>query len=276
MSSSSNYCATVSQLLTYQDFQEEDFFDWPDYLKLGLSAEHIPQLIEMATDEALYQADAEASASWAPILAWRTLAQLKATQAISPLLKVVAKLDNPDEEYWEWIGDELPKVFLSIGVESIPILANYLSDVSKGEFSRIAVIETLQNFPESYPEVRNDCICVLTEQLKHFQANGKEANGFIVLALVKLNAIESADLIEQAYEEGYVDEAVVGDWEEIQILFGLIPPKTKTRILSSSSLESSLYQSDEFALRQKQAKSQAKKQKKRQKEARRKNRAKKK
>lgn len=39
---------------------------WPDYLKLGLTGEHVPELIRMALDEELHWADSESDAVWAP------------------------------------------------------------------------------------------------------------------------------------------------------------------------------------------------------------------
>ena len=80
-----NYSSPVSQLLTYGDCRELDCYKWPNYLELGLNVEHIPELIQMATDEALYQTSVESLESWSPIHAWRTLAQLKAKEAIEPL-----------------------------------------------------------------------------------------------------------------------------------------------------------------------------------------------
>ncbi|MGH2412991.1 MAG: hypothetical protein ACRDEA_04715, partial [Microcystaceae cyanobacterium] len=119
-SASFNYSEPVSQLLTYGDCHALDFFEWPDYLELGLSGEQIPELMRMVTDEALYQSDAETLESWAPIHAWRTLAQLHACEAIEPLLSILPKLDDLNDDYWEWISEELPMVFQRLGVEAIP------------------------------------------------------------------------------------------------------------------------------------------------------------
>ena len=51
----------------------ENLQDWSSYLKLGISLEHVPELMRMVSDEELYQADAEGVEWGAPIHAWRIL-----------------------------------------------------------------------------------------------------------------------------------------------------------------------------------------------------------
>jgi hypothetical protein len=85
----------------------------------------------------------------------------------------------------------MPMVFQGIGVETIPFLANYLSDSSKGQTSKINIVDTLSNFAQSNPEVRGTCVSLLTEQLKQFDPNTDEVNGFIIVALADLKALES-------------------------------------------------------------------------------------
>lgn len=268
-----NYSPPVSELLTYEEIPTWDS-KWPDYRELGLKAEHIPELIRMIGDEDLYQSDPESLESWSPIHAWRALAQLQAEEAIEPLLGIVSKLDDLDEEYWEWISEEMPMVFQGIGVETIPFLANYLSDSKKGQTSRINIVETLSNFAESELGVRETCIALLTEQLRQFDLNADEVNGFIVVALADLKALESVAIIEEAFEKGCVDERVGGDWEDIQVLLGLKPARERPRNIPPLFLDS--FSSDELAHQAKKAKTQEKKKRKMQKEARRKNRPKKK
>ncbi|HEX8907424.1 MAG TPA: hypothetical protein VF771_21405, partial [Longimicrobiaceae bacterium] len=51
---------------------------WPDYRHLGLTVKHVPGLIGIATDSGLLAADEKDRARWAPLHAWRALAQLRA------------------------------------------------------------------------------------------------------------------------------------------------------------------------------------------------------
>ncbi len=43
-----NYSPPVNKLLTYGECRRSK--NWPNYRKLGLTEEHIPELIRMATD----------------------------------------------------------------------------------------------------------------------------------------------------------------------------------------------------------------------------------
>ncbi|MGH2414002.1 MAG: hypothetical protein ACRDEA_09990, partial [Microcystaceae cyanobacterium] len=129
---------------------------------------------------------------------------------------------------------------------------------------------------EGYPEARSSCISLLTEQLKQFEVNGEEVNGFIAVSLADLKAVESAPVIEEAFQRGCVEERVGGDWEDIQVLLGLKSQREQPRTLPSIFLEDAPLSLEEFNMQPKKAKSQAKKKRKMQKESRRKNRPKKK
>ncbi len=62
--------------------------EWPDYLAMGVTLEHIPELIELVGDEALRWEDEEEDEDqpqwYAQIHAWRALGQLKAERKPSP------------------------------------------------------------------------------------------------------------------------------------------------------------------------------------------------
>jgi hypothetical protein len=80
---------------------------WPDYLALGLGPEHIPDLIRMATDEKLHWADSESLEVWSPIHAWRALGQLRAESTVEPLLGLLHRIDDDQDD---WVGEEIPEV----------------------------------------------------------------------------------------------------------------------------------------------------------------------
>ena len=98
------YSSPVDKLLTYGDCR--DFREWPDYLELGLTQEHIPELIRMGTDEELNWADSDSLEVWAPVHAWRALGQLQAEEAIEPLMNLFHELEDSD-----WAGEGLYSMF---------------------------------------------------------------------------------------------------------------------------------------------------------------------
>lgn len=211
------YRKPVDGLLTLGDLQESHR-QWPDYSEYGIGAEHIPDLIQLATDSELHWADPDSLEVWAGIHAWRALGQLRAEEAIEPLLNLFQELEDSD-----WVGEELPRVYGMIGAAAIPALAAYLADTSRNISPRISVAYALAEIGMSHAEARGACITALTRQLEAFWKNDRELNGFLISYLVDLQATETAPLMQRAYAAGRVDEIVMGDWEDVQIELGLKP-----------------------------------------------------
>ncbi len=212
-----DYRKPVDALLTLGDARDS-VGKWPDYSEYGIGAEHIPDLIQLATDPELHWADSESLEVWAPIHAWRALGQLRAEEAIAPLLNLFHELEEDD-----WVGEELPRVYGMIGAAAIPALTAYLADTSRGISPRISVAHALAEIGMSRAEARETCITALTRQLEAFRKNDRELNGFLISYLVDLQAIEIAPLMQRAYAAGRVDEIVMGDWEDVQVALGLKP-----------------------------------------------------
>ncbi|HET7234470.1 MAG TPA: hypothetical protein VFJ16_30940 [Longimicrobium sp.] len=76
---------------------------WPDYRHLGLTERHVPGLIQIATDPELHAEGRMDRESWAPVHAWRALAQLGATTAVTPLLALLER-----QHANLWVYDEVP------------------------------------------------------------------------------------------------------------------------------------------------------------------------
>ena len=59
------------------------------------------------------------------------------------------------------------------------------------------------------------------DRLAQFDGQDEGFNGFLISDLVDLRATEALPVIEQAFAAGTVDEMIRGDWEDVQIEFGL-------------------------------------------------------
>lgn len=118
-----SYQPPVDKLLTYGDAQGATD-NWPDYLALGLTADHVPELIRMALDPELYSVDWNHPQFSAPIHALRALGQLHAEAAIDPLIPLLDKTDDDDG-----LAEELPVVFAAIGPAAIPAVFSLNSAV---------------------------------------------------------------------------------------------------------------------------------------------------
>lgn len=215
------YRDPVAKLLTYGDCRSLPV--WPeklDYLSLGFTSEHIPDLIRMATDKDLYWADSESLEVWAPIHAWRVLGQLRAEAAIEPLLGLLAWSNDEDDE---WTLEELPGVFGLIGPAALDPLAGYLADAAHGLWARVTAGAAIAKIGLQHPQTREMCIAALTAVLERFIEHDEMLNANLIYSLTELRAIEAAPLMERAFAAGRVDETLMGGWREVQVELGLIP-----------------------------------------------------
>jgi len=209
-----NYIDPVAKLLTFGESPSEK---WLDYLALGFTQDHVPELIRMATDLALHNDDDEEDyVWWAPIHAWRALAQLKAEGAAQPLVLLF-------DELWpsDWLAEEFPTVFSMIGCSTVPVLVEFLADNNVDPEHRASIPGCLQQIAEDHPTCRQTCIDALTRQLEKYATNADFLNGFLVAALGELKAVDAIALIREAHAKNCVDISIVGDLEEAEILIGV-------------------------------------------------------
>ncbi|MCT7983871.1 HEAT repeat domain-containing protein [Laspinema sp. A4] len=223
--SSTNYTPPVSNLLTYGAVFKYDFKNSTHYLeKFGFTAEQIPELIRMIGDDELHDADAESLEVWGPIHAWRSLAELRAETAIQPLVSLIHTLDDHD-----WFIDELPQVLAQIGPDAIPALRDYLANPDYNTSARASAVNSLEVMATQHPEVRDECVSILTERLAYFDPESQILNGFIVFSLVELKAVEAASAIEAAFAGDRINKDWCDNWDTIQVGLGLKEAKKKLK-----------------------------------------------
>ncbi len=75
---------------------------------------------------------------------------------------------------------------------------------------------------QKYPETRESNIVAIAGELEKFRENDPMFNGLLIGTLVKLHAVETSNLIEQAFKAKKVDSFMLGDWEDVQLALGLI------------------------------------------------------
>jgi len=194
---------------------------WPDYLTLGLEERHAPALIRMATDPALQAAEDRDPAGWAPVHAWRALAQLRAAAAAEPLLALLRR-----ETESEWVQAEVPAVLGMIGPAALPGATMLLFDDGTDEGVRIAAARAITDVGLEHPERRDEAAALLKTQLEDWADQARLLNAYLVSGLIDLQETEAAPLMEAAFAAGAVDLAVNGDWEDAQVDLGLLQERT--------------------------------------------------
>ena len=90
------------------------------------------------------------------------LGQLRAVEAVQPLLDVQDELDELDDD---WYLEEFHHVFGLIGPPAIEPLAAYLSDESHREFPRGKAANGLREIVRHFPETRERVVAILTAEL---------------------------------------------------------------------------------------------------------------
>ena len=82
---------------------------WPDYTELGITSEHIPELIRILQEIEQFWplGDMESPEVSAPVHAWRALGQLNAVEAIPALIELVVQNEELENN---WLMEEIPEV----------------------------------------------------------------------------------------------------------------------------------------------------------------------
>ncbi len=210
------YSPPVDQLLTLGPIKMPGL-PWPNYLDLGLSIEHVPDLLRMTGDQALNRARNDSLQVWAPVHAWRVLGQLGAASAVTPLLDL---LDDADAD--DWMREELPRVFAMIGSAVMPELTRFLHDSDRELWARIGVSAALKELALREGDRREEVVATLSRALSKWYRNNDLFNAFIIGELMDLDAVETAALMEAAFLGDRVDINVNGDWEDVQVSLGLL------------------------------------------------------
>ena len=225
---STGYTEPVSLLLTYG---EANWDEWDDYAPYGFTNEHVPQLIRLGTDRhLLVDDDVDEAAMWAPMHAWRVLAQMKAPEAIAPLVRVLALLDESDSDL---IGEGFQDVLESFGPAAIEPLAGFLVEAEDGNGGLVGAGEALSKIGTAHLEHRDRIVEILGTAFEaRYLSNDPMINGFWIADLLDLHAVESYPVIKAAYEAKAVDPMVSGDLEDVEIELGLREKRKTPRPLT--------------------------------------------
>ncbi|HEX2080401.1 MAG TPA: hypothetical protein VHG08_22050 [Longimicrobium sp.] len=204
--------------------------EWLDYRALGLGDEHVPALIELIQDPQLEWAACgegdDETPFWARVHAWRALGQLRAADAAEPLAGVLLR-DTEDE----WAPEEIPEALGMIGPVALPAIRDAFPDAARAPEPWVvgSLGAALRQIATAHPEVRDEVVAVLTDRLRLWREQDATMNAFLISDLVEMGVVEAAPVMQEAFENGVVDESVVGDWEDVQVELGLLARRTRPR-----------------------------------------------
>jgi hypothetical protein len=272
MNVNKEYSEIVQQCFTRG---EPDWQEWDDYPSLGFTPAHVPELVHILenTTQIWEQAGEDDLTVWAPIHAWRALAQLDAVEALPAMLRL-----HESEGESDWVGEDIPLALSRFGPPVLEDLRAYLCDPKNETWTRVDVARAMKLISEGFPESRADCIAALCAGLELFEQNDETVNGFIISYLADLDAPETAPLVERAFQSGRVDLSIMGDYEEFQIAVGLLKerltPPPKYGWFMPEIREALIEYEEQMKKKQRQAEKKEKKKRKQAKKARRRHRKK--
>lgn len=193
-----------------------------EYRALGIEQKDVPALIRILADRRYDTAFMPAA--WAPLHAWRALGELRAVEAVEPMVALFDRYDDDD-----WVLEDVPRALALIGAPAIPALARHMAERKHIVWSRIAAADALREIARQYPDVRAECVAILAGQLGEFAGDDAGFNGLLIHDLLELQAVESAPVIEAAYAAERVELEINGDWEDVQVELGLLPARITRR-----------------------------------------------
>lgn len=213
----------ASSSLLDQLTQLGDPNDGFDYLALGITADHVPELIRIATRRFPRYAPVADEVFWTRPHAWRALGQLRAEAAVEPLVRLLAEGDPEDD----WILEDLPDALGMIGRAAIgPALEASLREAGD-EYARCASVQAIGEVARRHPDARAEVVEVIVGILRTWETQSPAFNAFVVSELVLLGSVEAAPLMEAAFNAGAVELETTGSWESVQEDLGLIPRRPR-------------------------------------------------
>ena len=212
------YTDPVKLLLTHGDTGGFGPDDWPDYLaRFGFGPAHIPDLIRMATDLTLHDIETETPERMAPVHAWRALAQLRAEDAIEPLLALRAA--RPDSDA---ICEDVPVVAGLMGPVAIrPLIGLIVSEAPLELGAAPFAIDALVGIVRDHPESRDELVAILHGMLDRHAETAPTVNGYVIATLMDLGSVVSIDRIRAAFAADTVDLSITGEIFDVEVAMGL-------------------------------------------------------
>lgn len=193
---------------------------------LGLTQEHVPDLVRMARDRALNIAMSDDDEVWAPIHAVEALKQFD----VSAFVEELIPLFDVDSD---WFSGALPDILGNVGEVALEPLHEYMQDHTRWIYGRAHAASAITEIAQKQPDLRARVLQFFKDELTNSGENDPALNGFFLSDLLKLQAIEMLPEIRRAFEADHIDESIAGDWVSVLEDFGQVPDPTDPLVLRS-------------------------------------------
>jgi hypothetical protein len=197
-----------------------------DAEELGIEQEHVPDLVRMARDRALFTAPSDDPRVYAP---GHALELLKEFDSSAYAAELVPLLDLD----FALVGDSLIDLLGKIGPSALAPLQTYLDDRTRWLWGRSRATDALSELGQTFPATHEAVIAVCSAILERAEDEDEIVVTAAMETLVALKATHAAPLIRHAFELGKVDETMLGPWGEVQQELGLAPDASDPLVAES-------------------------------------------
>lgn len=189
---------------------------WRSYRGMGLTETDIPELFRLLRDQS--SEDWHPPESWAPVHAWRALAEFQAPELIPDILNLLDEGDGLDID--DVLLDDMFEIASRVGPAALPFFKAHVKDTSKDALNRWTACSAAAAIARRYPATRAQVIALLESILKSAKDNFVILNTGAMTELVDLGSRESIDLIRHVMKARFADEGFRGPIERIEFDLG--------------------------------------------------------
>ncbi|MFO0633493.1 MAG: hypothetical protein U0168_11645 [Nannocystaceae bacterium] len=195
---------------------------WPAYVEqLGVTEADVPMLLELvkswADPEHFERFAGNDDAVFAPVHAWRTLAQLRTPAVIDGMLELLVELESQDDEL---AAADLPAVAECVGAAAIAPLRAFVDAAGSPDLARAAAIAALEGPATDDPELRAALLPQWLQALGRCDPAARFGNAAIVAALVAWRVPEAIETVQRAFAADAVDDSV-GSFNDVAVALGV-------------------------------------------------------
>jgi hypothetical protein len=218
-----DYDTVARTLAAFGEPPDQEPAAWPRYVQAtGVGAADVPVLLELmaawADPDHFEGRDRDDVGVFAPVHAWRTLAQLGAQELIPAALDLLEPLLDLEDD---WLAEDLPDLVLVLGADAIAPLLDYVDDTAREDQIRGIACAALVEITRAHDELRARVLPRLLARLEQADRSAPVTNAAIIEVLVELGAREHVDVIARAYAANVVETEVIGTYNDVLVELGL-------------------------------------------------------
>ena len=231
--------------LSVKLIDQDDF----SYKTLGLSRKNKKQLLELGSDLDLYyyeyDEDDECMEFFAVLHAWRALSELKIPESKELFIDLLRELFEEEDDL-DWMPRLFRKLIKPFRADMLNESVDYILDENEHEWFRAEFINLLQNMLKN-DEIDKNTLSQVFEKLFK-KCKNPIVNASAIAVCKDEELVEHYPQIKKLYEKKWVDKALDGDLEDVELAFGMRSERSTVRDLGFNDLLEESFKEKDAAL----------------------------